>query len=85
MNAMEPAVSGAISTPASAHEALADRFLARVATLTPAQWGALDAIAQRELNRVTVLDDDPFSDPVELQDVIDAARRLQPAADADWS
>jgi hypothetical protein len=40
---------------------------------------------QRELNRVTVLDDDPFSDPVELQDVIDAARRLQPAADRDWS
>ncbi|GLC25753.1 family 1 glycosylhydrolase [Roseisolibacter agri] len=40
---------------------------------------------QRELNRVTVLDEDPFSDPVELQDVIDAARRLQPAADQDWS
>lgn len=39
---------------------------------------------QRELNRVTVLDDDPFSDPVNLQDVIDAARRLHPRPDADW-
>ena len=29
---------------------------------------------QKELNRVTVLDTDPFSDPVELQDVIDAAK-----------
>ena len=37
------------------------------------------------LNRVTELDEDPFSDPVELQDVIDAARRLRPRADADWS
>ena len=39
---------------------------------------------QRLLNRVTSLDDDPFSDPVELQDVIDAARRLRPEADRDW-
>jgi beta-glucosidase/6-phospho-beta-glucosidase/beta-galactosidase len=39
---------------------------------------------QRELNRVTELDEDPFSDPVELQDVIDAARRLQPKADKNW-
>jgi beta-glucosidase/6-phospho-beta-glucosidase/beta-galactosidase len=40
---------------------------------------------QRELNRVTVLDEDPFSDPVELQDVIDAAHRLRKKPDADWS
>ena len=39
---------------------------------------------QRELNRVTRLDEDPYSDPVELQDVIDAARRLRPRPDADW-
>ncbi len=35
---------------------------------------------QTELNRVTQLDEDPFSDPVELQDVIDAAQRLECAA-----
>jgi hypothetical protein len=40
---------------------------------------------QKELNRVTVLDEDPFSDPVELQDVIDAARRLKMQPDKDWS
>jgi hypothetical protein len=40
---------------------------------------------QRELNRVTVLDEDPFSDPVELQDVIDAAPRLKKKPDANWS
>jgi hypothetical protein len=40
---------------------------------------------QRLLNRVTVLDDDPFSDPVELQDVVDAARRLQSVPDKNWS
>lgn len=40
---------------------------------------------QRELNRVTVLDADPFSDPVDLQDVIDAAARLQKKPDQDWS
>jgi beta-glucosidase/6-phospho-beta-glucosidase/beta-galactosidase len=40
---------------------------------------------QKELNRVTELDPDPFSDPVELQDVIDAAKRLQKKPDADWS
>jgi beta-glucosidase/6-phospho-beta-glucosidase/beta-galactosidase len=40
---------------------------------------------QKELNRVTVLDEDPFSDPVELQDVIDAAARLQMKPDQDWS
>jgi beta-glucosidase/6-phospho-beta-glucosidase/beta-galactosidase len=40
---------------------------------------------QKELNRVTELDEDPFSDPVELQDVIDAARRLNEKPDKDWS
>jgi hypothetical protein len=40
---------------------------------------------QKELNRVTVLDEDPFSDPVELQDVVDAARRLQEKPDRNWS
>ena len=39
---------------------------------------------QRELNRVTAVDEDPLSDPVELQDVVDAARRLQPQPDANW-
>jgi beta-glucosidase/6-phospho-beta-glucosidase/beta-galactosidase len=39
---------------------------------------------QKELNRVTVLDEDPFSDPVELQDVIDAAKRMQSKPDQDW-
>jgi beta-glucosidase/6-phospho-beta-glucosidase/beta-galactosidase len=39
---------------------------------------------QKELNRVTQLDEDPFSDPVELQDVIDAAERLQKQPDKDW-
>jgi beta-glucosidase/6-phospho-beta-glucosidase/beta-galactosidase len=40
---------------------------------------------QKELNRVSVLDEDPFSDPVELQDVIEAARRLKKVPDRDWS
>ena len=40
---------------------------------------------QKELNRVTVLDEDPFSDPVELQDVIDAAKRLKKQPDKNWS
>ncbi|HYC42678.1 MAG TPA: b-glycosidase [Noviherbaspirillum sp.] len=40
---------------------------------------------QRELNRVTTLDEDPFSDPVELQDVVDAARRLKFRPDRDWA
>ncbi len=40
---------------------------------------------QRLLNRVTVLDADPFSDPVELQDVVDAAARMHAKADKDWS
>jgi hypothetical protein len=39
---------------------------------------------QRELNRVTELDADPFSDPVELQDVIDAAKRYGTRPDRNW-
>jgi beta-glucosidase/6-phospho-beta-glucosidase/beta-galactosidase len=39
---------------------------------------------QKELNRVTELDEDPFSDPVELQDVIDAAKRLKKVPDQNW-
>lgn len=40
---------------------------------------------QKELNRVTTVDEDPYSDPVDLQDVVDAAKRLQPQPDADWN
>jgi beta-glucosidase/6-phospho-beta-glucosidase/beta-galactosidase len=40
---------------------------------------------QKELNRVILLDEDPFSDPVELQDVIDAAARLRKVPDQNWS
>ncbi|MDB5883488.1 MAG: putative b-glycosidase, Glycoside Hydrolase Family 1 [Ramlibacter sp.] len=40
---------------------------------------------QKELNRVTAVDEDPYSDPVELQDVIDAAQRLRPQPDANWN
>ena len=40
---------------------------------------------QNMLNRVTTLDEDPFSDPVDLRDVIDAAQRLQLQGDRDWS
>lgn len=39
---------------------------------------------QKELGRVTEVDADPFSDPVELQDVIDAAKRLRPQPDQNW-
>ena len=40
---------------------------------------------QKLLNRVTELDEDPFSDPVELDEVIAAAKRLQVEPDKDWS
>ncbi len=40
---------------------------------------------QKLLNRVTELDEDPFSDPVELEDVVQAAHRLHTRADKDWS
>ena len=39
---------------------------------------------QKILNRVEVLDTDPFGDPVELQDVIDAAHRFKVRGDVDW-
>jgi beta-glucosidase/6-phospho-beta-glucosidase/beta-galactosidase len=40
---------------------------------------------QRLLNRVTKLDQDPLSDPVELQDVVEAAKRMKMRPDRDWS
>ncbi|HEY9906828.1 MAG TPA: family 1 glycosylhydrolase [Thermosynechococcaceae cyanobacterium] len=39
---------------------------------------------QQELNRATTMDTDPYSDPVELQDVINAAKRLQKVPDSNW-
>jgi beta-glucosidase/6-phospho-beta-glucosidase/beta-galactosidase len=39
---------------------------------------------QKELNRVTSLDADPLSDPVELADVVAAAKRFRQRPDADW-
>ncbi|HYE41922.1 MAG TPA: hypothetical protein VEA15_00890 [Caulobacteraceae bacterium] len=39
---------------------------------------------QREFGRVTVLDEDPFSDPVRLEDIVRAARRINPRPDVDW-
>jgi hypothetical protein len=40
---------------------------------------------QKELNRVTVLDEDPLSDPVDLQDIIDASQRTPKEPDQNWS
>jgi len=40
---------------------------------------------QRRLNRVTELDADPFSDPVDLADITAAAERMNLASDKDWS
>jgi hypothetical protein len=40
---------------------------------------------QKLLNRVTELDEDPFSDPVELADVKAAAKRLKVQPDRNWS
>jgi beta-glucosidase/6-phospho-beta-glucosidase/beta-galactosidase len=39
---------------------------------------------QHELNRVTELDDNPLSDPVDLDDVVRAAKRLNKTGDANW-
>ena len=39
---------------------------------------------QRELNRVTELDEDPFSDPVDLDDITAAAERRKITSDKDW-
>ena len=40
---------------------------------------------QKLLNRVTELDEDPFSDPVELEDVVAAAKKFKMRPDKDWS
>jgi beta-glucosidase/6-phospho-beta-glucosidase/beta-galactosidase len=39
---------------------------------------------QRRLNRVTELDENPFDKPVDLEDIVKAARELAPKADVDW-
>jgi hypothetical protein len=39
---------------------------------------------QRRLNRVTRLDEDPLSDPVNLEDIVVAARELNMRPDANW-
>jgi beta-glucosidase/6-phospho-beta-glucosidase/beta-galactosidase len=39
---------------------------------------------QQRLNRVTVLDQDPYDSPVDLEDVRAAARQLQLTPDANW-
>lgn len=39
---------------------------------------------QEKLNRVTSLDANPFDEPVDLQDIVIAARRLKPGSDANW-
>jgi hypothetical protein len=39
---------------------------------------------QRELKRVTTLDDDPFDEPVSLADIRHAAERMRPAPDQNW-
>jgi hypothetical protein len=39
---------------------------------------------QKRLNRVTSLDEDPFDTAVELEDIVEAAKALAPAADPDW-
>jgi hypothetical protein len=40
---------------------------------------------QKLLNRVTELDEDPFSDPVDLADVVAGAQRYRVQADKNWS
>jgi hypothetical protein len=40
---------------------------------------------QERLDRPTVLDDDPFSEPVDLTDIVDAAHRMTTRPDVDWS
>ena len=39
---------------------------------------------QKRLNRVTTLDDDPFSDPIDLADIVKAAREMDSVSDRDW-
>jgi len=40
---------------------------------------------QKHLNRVTELDTDPFSDPVDLADITAAAHKMRMVSDKDWS
>jgi hypothetical protein len=40
---------------------------------------------QKLLNRVSELDEDPFSDPVDLDDVVQAAHRMRTKPDKNWS
>jgi beta-glucosidase/6-phospho-beta-glucosidase/beta-galactosidase len=40
---------------------------------------------QKILNRVTELDEDPFSDPVDLGDIVAAATKLKKRSDTNWS
>jgi hypothetical protein len=40
---------------------------------------------QQRLKRVTELDEDPFDKPVDLADIVTAAREMRPEADANWS
>ena len=40
---------------------------------------------QKELNRVTTLDEDPLSDPVDLNDISQAAQRTPKQPDQNWS
>jgi beta-glucosidase/6-phospho-beta-glucosidase/beta-galactosidase len=40
---------------------------------------------QKKLNRVTELDEDPYDTPVDLNDVIRAAKTLAPQSDGNWS
>jgi beta-glucosidase/6-phospho-beta-glucosidase/beta-galactosidase len=40
---------------------------------------------QQRLKRAVELDEDPYDKPVNLQDIVDAARELQPQADANWN
>jgi hypothetical protein len=39
---------------------------------------------QRRLKRVVQVDEDPYDEPVNLDDVVAAARELDPAPDNDW-
>jgi hypothetical protein len=39
---------------------------------------------QRRLNRVTELDEDPFSDPVDLSDIKKAADEMKMTSDKNW-
>ncbi|MBW3625801.1 MAG: b-glycosidase, partial [Armatimonadetes bacterium] len=40
---------------------------------------------QKKLKRVTELDEDPFDEPVDLDDVVAAAKQFKMEPDKDWS